>query len=191
MKLSPPDKKANPAIAIVRMLPDEAKALPMTHAFHKTGYGESLIAASPKGVSYIAFGDRKTMLDELKALYPKALFTEQSDELQQAAVEMINGEKSSVDPLPLHIKGTDFQMDVWKTLLRIPSGELTSYQHIATSIGRPKANRAVGTAVGDNPISCLIPCHRVVRSDGAPGGYHWGPDLKLTMIGKESAGQTK
>lgn len=191
MKLSPPDTKTNPAITVVRMLPGEDKMLPMNYTFLRTCYGESLIAATAKGVTYIAFGDRKTMLDELKALYPKASFTEQSDELQKAAVAMINGEKSSVYPLPLHIKGTDFQMDVWRALLRIPSGELTSYQQIAASIGKPKANRAVGSAVGDNPISCLIPCHRVVRSDGTPGGYHWGLDLKLTMIGKENAEHNK
>jgi AraC family transcriptional regulator of adaptative response/methylated-DNA-[protein]-cysteine methyltransferase len=89
--------------------------------------------------------------------------------------------------LCVHISGTNFQIQVWKALLRLPSGETTSYGEVARAVGRPGAARAVGSAVGSNPVAWLIPCHRVLRSDGKLGGYHWGPRRKEAMLAWETA----
>lgn len=187
MKLSVPETKPTGAVEIVRMTPTEEKSLAINYAFYHTVFGEALVASTPKGVCYIAFGERETVFNEMAEQYKTATFTLKTDAFQQKAVSLINNEKTFATPLPLHIKGTDFQLSVWEALLHVPLGKLTSYQRIATFINKPKANRATGSAVGSNPVSYLIPCHRVVRSDGKPGGYHWGPDLKLAMIGKERA----
>lgn len=90
-------------------------------------------------------------------------------------------------PIPLHLKGTNFQIKVWEALLKIPQGTVVTYGDVARSIGRPKASRAVGTAVGQNPVSLLIPCHRVIRSLGRTGGYRWGPVRKRAILGWEAA----
>jgi AraC family transcriptional regulator of adaptative response/methylated-DNA-[protein]-cysteine methyltransferase len=89
--------------------------------------------------------------------------------------------------IKLHLRATTFQMKVWEALLRIPMGRLASYGDVATAIGRPGAGRAVGTAIGANPVAWLIPCHRVIRQSGETGGYMWGPDRKRAIIGWESA----
>jgi AraC family transcriptional regulator of adaptative response/methylated-DNA-[protein]-cysteine methyltransferase len=91
--------------------------------------------------------------------------------------------------LTLHLKGTNFQLKVWDALLKVPEGTVTTYGDIASAIGDGKASRAVGTAVGSNPVSYLIPCHRVIRSTGELGGYAWGPDRKRVMLAVETAGE--
>jgi AraC family transcriptional regulator of adaptative response/methylated-DNA-[protein]-cysteine methyltransferase len=85
----------------------------------------------------------------------------------------------------MHLKGTEFQLKVWHALLTIPFGDLSTYGHIAEKIENPKASRAVGTAIGNNPVSFIIPCHRVIQTSGAIGGYMWGPNRKTAMIGWE------
>ena len=94
-------------------------------------------------------------------------------------------------PIPLHLKGTNFQIKVWEALLRIPQGRVVTYGHVARSIGQPGASRAVGSAVGQNPVSFLIPCHRVIQSLGKTGGYRWGPTRKRAILGWESARVTE
>lgn len=89
--------------------------------------------------------------------------------------------------LRLHVKATPFQLKVWEALLKIPCGQVSTYGQIADSIQHPKASRAVGTAVGDNPVAYLIPCHRVIRSTGILGGYHWGKERKTAMLGWEAS----
>ena len=98
-------------------------------------------------------------------------------------LEYIKGNESSI--IPLHIKGTTFQFEVWNALLDIPKGSLTSYGEIAKRINKPKASRAVGTAIGTNPISLLIPCHRVIQTSGKSGGYMWGLATKYLLIARE------
>ena len=88
--------------------------------------------------------------------------------------------------LTLHVAGTGFQLSVWNALLQIPVGEVSSYKAVAQAIGKPKAVRAVGSAIGNNPVSCIIPCHRVVRSDGRLGGYFWGTEIKRSMLEREA-----
>ena len=87
-----------------------------------------------------------------------------------------------METVPLHLKGTEFQLRVWKELLNIPFGETTTYKDIAAALQTPKAFRAVGSAIGENPVSVLIPCHRVLRTDGALGGYHWGLERKVRLL---------
>ena len=120
---------------------------------------------------------------DLRSRWPRADFAENPDALRswaQAALGM-HGETR------LHLIGAPFQLKVWEALLTIPSGHVTTYSEIAQSIGKPKAVRAVGTAVGRNPVSWLIPCHRALRKSGALGGYHWGLPVKRAMLAWESA----
>lgn len=95
---------------------------------------------------------------------------------------------SKLGNIKLHLKGTDFQLKVWETLLKIPQGQLSTYGHLSSQLGKPGASRAVGTAIGSNPVAFLIPCHRVIQSSGNFGQYHWGEVRKTTMIGWEMAG---
>jgi AraC family transcriptional regulator of adaptative response/methylated-DNA-[protein]-cysteine methyltransferase len=106
---------------------------------------------------------------------------------QQNVLYIFTHDWSKLHKIKLHLKGTEFQLKVWETLLKIPMGQLSTYGNIAKQIDIPKAARAVGTAVGDNPVAFLIPCHRVIQSSGIFGGYHWGAIRKTAMIGWEAA----
>ena len=170
---------------IVRMLPDEQKSLAIQFHVHQTVYGDTLVANTNKGICFIAFGEKGKSFDELKTHFPNAVFKPVINDLQLKAIEAINYSEPISRKLPLHLKGTDFEMEVWQALLAIPTGETTSYGNIARMIGKPKAVRAVASAIGRNPIACLIPCHRIFRTDGKIGGYHWGIDIKMKIIENE------
>ena len=107
--------------------------------------------------------------------------------MHQDALAIISNDVVHPHEVKLHIKGSSFQLKVWEALLQIPTGQLTSYGQVANFIQHPKAFRAVGTAVGENPVAYIIPCHRVIQSSGAFGQYHWGSNRKAAMIGWESA----
>lgn len=157
----------------------------ISYSFAETPFGEVLAASTSMGICYLAFvtDSRDTVLDELKHIFPRAVYRHHTDEYQQKAIEAVQSVgRSEIDTIPLHLKGTDFQLSVWRQLLAIPWGGITSYGKIAQELKKPKACRAVGTAVGDNPISVLIPCHRVLRSDGTLGGYHWGLERKEQLL---------
>ena len=109
------------------------------------------------------------------------------DELQQNALFIFTQDWNRLKEIKLHLKGTDFQIKVWNALLKIPAGSLATYADVAARINNPKACRAVGTAIGENPVAFLIPCHRVIRSSGEFGNYHWGEVRKTAMIGWEAA----
>lgn len=161
------------------------RLLNIAYSFADTPLGEMLIASTSEGICYLAFvtDGREAVLEALKHLYPQAAYEQRMDDFQRKALIAIQGgEPDETCIIPLHLKGTDFQLSVWKELLTIPSGTVTSYGKIARKLQKPKACRAVGSAVGDNPVSILIPCHRVVRSDGALGGYHWGLDRKVRLL---------
>ena len=128
-----------------------------------------------------------TALAELKQELPKAHYHSRLDEIQQNALLIFNFEKHALPPIKLHLKGTDFQLKVWASLLNIPLGELASYGALATHIGQPKAARAVGSAIALNPIAYLIPCHRVIQASGVLGNYRWDASRKAAMIGWELA----
>ncbi|MDO5523458.1 MAG: methylated-DNA--[protein]-cysteine S-methyltransferase [Bacteroidia bacterium] len=177
----------NNTIAIIPLNKKEIKSLPISYFFYETPFGLALIASTPKGICYIGFGEKELMLSDLNKRYSGAAVREEKTDLHQPALRFIRNE--DVSELPLHISGTDFQINVWKALLEIPIGKLSSYKAIAGAANNTKAVRAVGSAIGDNPVSYIIPCHRVIRSDGGLGGYFWGLDIKKKMIEAETHGR--
>jgi len=183
-------------VKIEGMTPGEfkngGKNLNIRYCFSPTRFGEMLAASTGKGICYLAFSeDKDRMLTELKELFPNADYSEQTDELIQKVIRFFGLNWNNPEEIKLHLKGTSFQLKVWETLLKIPEGQLATYGEIAEKINNPKATRAVGTAVGDNPVSFLIPCHRVIRSSGVLGQYHWGPARKKAMIGWEAVKKDK
>ena len=168
---------------------DGGEGLHIHYHFYDSPFGKTLIASTPKGVCYLAFADdEESTLNELRQIFPNATYQGQKDEFQQNALQhFAEKDWNRLPPVILHIKGTPFQMKIWEELVKIPFGKLTTYQALANLVNKPKASRAVGSAVGANPISFLIPCHRVVRTSGALGGYHWGLPRKAAMIDWETA----
>lgn len=149
-------------------------------------FGPALVMGTDRGICGLAFsaemGTDEAMVD-LTRRWPKATFVEAPDRLRNWAEATLSAKGDT----RLHMIGTPLQLKVWEALLRIPSGHVTTYSEIADSIGHPKAVRAVGTAVGRNPVSLLIPCHRALRKSGALGGYHWGLPVKRAILAWESA----
>jgi AraC family transcriptional regulator of adaptative response/methylated-DNA-[protein]-cysteine methyltransferase len=149
---------------------------------------DTAIGSTNKGICHLAFTDDETAaLNFLKNKFPNAHFKKISDLFQQNALAIFNCDWKNLNSIKLHLKGTNFQIKVWETLLKIPTGRLTTYGKIANQIEKPKASRAVGTAIGANPVAFLIPCHRVIQSSGIFGGYHWGSTRKVAIIGWEAA----
>lgn len=174
------------------MTPAEYKnggaALRINYSFAESPFGNIIVASTVKGVCYLAFADDKQKaFDELQHQFPNAQYHQVTDIHQQNALFIFRKDWSQLPEIKLHLKGTNFQLKVWAALLKIPMGGLSTYASIANEIGSPQANRAVGSAVGDNPVAFLIPCHRVIRSTGDFGQYHWGPARKTAMIGWEAA----
>ena len=164
------------------------KNLLIHYSFAQSPFGNVIVASTPKGICYIAFEeDESTAFETLKSHYPNAIFKQLLDTAQQNALLIFSHDWSKLNSIKLHLKGTDFQLKVWETLLKIPMGQLSTYGTIAKRIQHPKASRAVGTAIGSNPIAFLIPCHRVIQSSGAFGGYMWGSTRKAAIIGWEAA----
>lgn len=160
----------------------------INYNFTESPFGKIIVASTNKGVCYLAFDDEeKNAFEILKTRFPQAQFKKVSDRFQQNAVAIFNNDWTNLNTIKLHLRGTDFQVKVWETLLKIPAGKLTTYGKIAQQIKKPKASRAVGTAIGANPVAYLIPCHRVIRSSGIFGGYHWGTTRKAAIIGWEAA----
>lgn len=162
--------------------------LNINYSYAQTPFGNVLIASTPKGICHIAFADEANLAFEaLKKSFPKAHFHPILDLHQQNALLIFTHDWQQLHQIKLHLKGTDFQLKVWESLLKIPMGKLSTYGNIAAQIQKPTASRAVGTAIGDNPVAFLIPCHRVIQSTGAFGHYHWGSSRKTAMIGWEAA----
>ncbi len=170
---------------LIRMAAFEAMEMTIYYEIYDTTCGKALIASSDKGVCFVALGEERFMYDELMREYPFANLVKQNIDLHYKCLSYINEPAAEME-IPLHIKGTEFQIKVWNELLKIEPGQVKSYKQLAEDVGVPKAARAVGTAVGQNPISCLIPCHRVIRSDKTLGGYHWGLDIKRKLLELES-----
>lgn len=164
------------------------KYLTINYSFADSPFGEVIVASTEKGICHLAFaGDKPLALQVLREEFPNASFRQHVDWIQQNALFLFTHDWNKLPQIKLHLKGTDFQLKVWETLIRIPEGSVCSYGKIAQEIGRPSASRAVGTAVGDNPVAYLIPCHRVIQASGAIGQYHWGSERKTAMIGWEVA----
>jgi AraC family transcriptional regulator, regulatory protein of adaptative response / methylated-DNA-[protein]-cysteine methyltransferase len=174
------------------MTPGEYKnggqQLTINHSFAESPFGNILVASTSVGVCHLAFADDEVnALQSLKARFPQATYRPLVDTIQQNALFIFTRDWSQLHQIKLHIKATPFQLKVWEALLKIPMGKLDSYSGIAQRIHQPLASRAVGTAVGDNPVAFLIPCHRVIQSTGVFGNYHWGPTRKQAIIGWEAA----
>lgn len=165
--------------------------LTVYYGFHPSPFGSALIMATERGLCGLAFADsggERAALDDMRGRWPNARYTEDSARTVGYAQRIFDSEKWKADtPLRVVLIGTDFEVRVWETLLRIPLGRATTYSDIAKKIEKPKASRAVGAAVGKNPISFVVPCHRVVGKSGAFTGYHWGLTRKRAMLGWEAA----
>ena len=179
-------------VNIEGMTPGEYKNgganLSINYGFVESPFGDIIVAATPKGICYMAFAEnKKVAFSILQEKFPNARYLQIIDAIQQNAISIFTRDWSKLSEIRLHLKGTDFQLKVWETLLKIPMGRLTSYGDIASKLNNPNASRAVGTAIGDNPVAFLIPCHRVIRSSGELGGYHWGLTRKSAIIGWEAS----
>lgn len=179
-------------IKIEGMTPGEYKnggaSLLINYSFAESPFGNILVASTAKGICYMAFSDNENeALQNMKLTFPNAAYRQMVDLSQQNVLYFFTHDWSKLNQVKLHLKGTDFQLKVWETLLKIPMGRLSTYGEIAKQVARPKASRAVGSAVGDNPVAFLIPCHRVIRTGGLFGQYHWGSERKAAMIGWEAA----
>jgi AraC family transcriptional regulator of adaptative response/methylated-DNA-[protein]-cysteine methyltransferase len=179
-------------VRIEAMTPGEYKqggadlVIACSHA--ETLFGRLTVASTDKGICYAAFADDDgAALADLTCRFPRAALRREQTAAHRAVLRVFEAGSSALDTITLHLRGTPFELKVWESLLRIPSGRVARYADIARAVGRPAATRAVGTAVGRNAVAFLIPCHRVIRSDGALGGYRWGGTRKVAMLGWELA----
>ena len=162
----------------------------ITAGFSKSPFGKCLIAESPRGICHLSFDDgRQTSAwASLQKDWPRANLRRNDAHAAALASQIFNpSPKKSRPALRAFVRGTAFQVRVWRALLKVPQGTLTTYGQLAAALKNPKASRAVGSAVGQNPVAYLIPCHRVIRGTGIVGEYHWGKNRKRTMIAWESA----
>ncbi|SFW69697.1 AraC family transcriptional regulator, regulatory protein of adaptative response / methylated-DNA-[protein]-cysteine methyltransferase [Sinomicrobium oceani] len=167
---------------------DGGSRLTINYSFTDTPFGRILIASTPKGICYLVFSDHEVVsLQDLYNEFPEAIFRSKTDVMQESAKHFFSGHGKPQRPVNLHIKGTGFQLKIWEALLSIPEGALSSYETIAHKAGKKKAARAAGNAIGKNPVAILIPCHRVIRASGMTGGYRWGNNRKIAIIGWEAA----
>ncbi|WP_256871640.1 bifunctional transcriptional activator/DNA repair enzyme AdaA [Nostoc sp. TCL26-01] len=192
--LSSPGRLHDLFVNLEAMSPGEFKAggagLQIRYGIHETPFGKSLIATTMRGVCNLYFLDGDEHLSEqtLQLEWKNAQIIRDQQATQLLSEQIFYSVSLSTEkPLTLLVKGTNFQMQVWRSLLKIPVGGIITYQTVAEMIGRPTAVRAVGNAVGKNPISYLIPCHRVIRESGELGGYRWGLERKIAILGWETS----
>lgn len=166
------------------------EALTIDYGMHETPFGWALLAMTAHGICQLDFratqGEMDAVLQTLKRTWPHAVIRENPARTEPLVQAMLLEGQGAVRRMPLHLRGTNFQLKVWQALLQVPEGSLTDYSAIAHAIGHGKATRAVGSAVGDNPIAFLIPCHRVLRKDGGIGGYASGTPRKRAMLAYEA-----
>jgi AraC family transcriptional regulator of adaptative response/methylated-DNA-[protein]-cysteine methyltransferase len=163
-------------------------SLAIRYSFAQSPFGKLIIASTEKGICHMAFCEEEEVgFSVLQKKFPYADFLAQTDAHQLNALHIFNDDWSRMDRIKLHLKGTPFQLKVWQTLLSIPSGRLATYGDIARHTGFAGASRAVGTAIGSNPIAFLIPCHRVIQAKGTLGNYMWGQTRKAAIIGWEQS----
>jgi len=179
-------------INISGMTPGEykngAETLTINYSYAESPFGNVLVASTSKGICFMGFADdREGAFSQLREMFPRATFIQMMDLFQQQALYIFTQDWSKLDQIKLHLKGTEFQLKVWEALIKIPLGGLSTYQQIARTVASPNASRAVGSAVGRNPVAFLIPCHRVIRASGALGDYMWGANRKSAMIAWEAS----
>jgi AraC family transcriptional regulator of adaptative response/methylated-DNA-[protein]-cysteine methyltransferase len=165
----------------------QGQGLVIRYGFHDTPFGGCLLGTTERGICALSFVEDESddqALAQMQARLPRADYRLEQGVSEQACQSLFASE--SKKQTVLHVPGTAFQLKVWQALLRIPPGRLASYGQIAQAIGKPSAARAVGTAIGRNPVAIAIPCHRVIRENGMLGGYHWGEGRKLSILGREA-----
>ncbi len=191
--LSGPGRLHDLFVAHEAMTPGEYKSggvgLEMIYGFHPSPFGEAIVVATERGIAGLGFvdgGNRDHALGDMRRRWPRASYRKEPGATETYARRIFEPELwSDETPLKVVLIGTDFEIRVWQTLLRIPLGRAATYSGIASHIGRPTAARAVGAAVGKNPISFVVPCHRVLGRSGQLTGYHWGLTRKQAMLGWE------
>jgi len=190
--LSSPGRLHDLFITIEGMTPGEYKNggenLHINYSYAETPFGDVIIASTQKGICHIAFiQDETDELNTLQQSFPNATISQKTDLLQQNALKVFTDDWSNLSQIKLHLKATPFQLKVWQALLRIPFGGASTYANLAKNIQLPNGSRAIGTACGSNPVAYLIPCHRVIKSTGLIGEYHWGSARKTAILGWEAA----
>lgn len=186
--LSGPSRLHDLFVSVDAMTPGEFKSqgdgLSIRTGFSPSPFGECLIGVTDRGVCWLSFADgRENARADLQARYPKAKLVDDA----RAAKDVSERAFTTSEPTKLCVRGTNFELQVWRALLRIPLGARVSYSGVARALGRPNASRAVGRAVGANPVAYLIPCHRVIRASGAFQGYRWGNRRKQALLAWEAA----
>jgi AraC family transcriptional regulator, regulatory protein of adaptative response / methylated-DNA-[protein]-cysteine methyltransferase len=166
------------------------RGLAMSYGFHDCPFGRALILVTNEGLAGLAFADEgqeKSALADMTSRWPEATYSENPMATAPYAKRIFESSRWKADqPLRVVFIGTDFEIRVWETLLRIPFGKASTYSDIAAHLGKPSAARAVGTAVGKNPVSFVVPCHRVLGKSGGLCGYHWGLTRKRAILGWEA-----
>lgn len=191
--LSSPGRLHDLLINVEAVTPGEVKTggagLRIDYGIHPTPFGDCLLAETARGICRLEFfehDDSASVLTNLHVVWPKAELHNNQQKTALTVALIFTPLQQAVDtPLTLLLHGTNFQLKVWQSLLKIPPGTITSYGYLAKQLNQPNASRAVGTAIGQNPIGYLIPCHRVLRGDGEIGGYRWGTERKLAILGCE------
>ncbi len=190
--LSSPSRLHDLLINVEAVTPGEVKSggegLLIDYGIHPTPFGDCLLAQTDRGICRLDFIDtdhQQQILQKLQADWPHAQLQKNAQSTAATVAQIFNSPQTGQTPLTLLLRGTNFQLKVWQALLNIPPGTITSYGHLAKQLGQPTASRAIGTAVGHNPIGYLIPCHRVLRADGNIGGYRWGIERKQAILGCE------
>jgi AraC family transcriptional regulator of adaptative response/methylated-DNA-[protein]-cysteine methyltransferase len=164
--------------------------LSIDYGVHNSPFGDIFVAATARGICKLSFLDQADLtadITDLQRRWPNALLRHNAPASLKIIDRIFSGTGPVDHPLSLHVCGTNFQVNVWRALMQIPAGTLRSYSHIAKAVGKPMAARAVGSAIGSNPIAFFIPCHRVLQQSGNIGGYHWGLTRKHLIHAWESA----
>ena len=174
-------------VKIERITQDECseggRRLTIHYSYADSALGRVFIASTSKGVCRMEFtADNDVCLDNLRSVFPRAVYINRRDVIQDKALKALSGINTGDFDICLNISGTDFQIKVWSVLTEIPYGTTVSYADVAARIGNVRACRAVGNAIGSNPVAVVIPCHRVVKSNGDIGGYHWGTERKAALL---------
>ncbi len=191
--LSSPGRLHDLLINTEAVTPGEVKSggagLQIDYGLHSTPFGTCLLAQTERGICRLEFIDdanKEDVLQRLHHAWPSAKIEAAAQKTAGSVAQIFAPlQQQRATPLTLLLRGTNFQLKVWQALLKIPAGAITCYGDLARMLGQPGASRAIGSAVGQNPIGYLIPCHRVLRGDGGIGGYRWGIERKLTILGKE------
>jgi len=193
--LSGPSRLHDLFVTFEAMTPGDFKkqgaGLKIDYSICMSPFGDCLLAATERGICFLGFvirKDRRQTINQLFRTWPGAAFSENPERVCPMVTHIFSMDPHKTSkPFHLHLKGTNFQINVWKALLSIPNGCIVSYQDIAVHVGRPKAYRAVANAIAINPVSYLIPCHRVITKAGKIHRYRWGSDRKMAMLGWEAA----